>query len=75
MDTADELISPTRYMIDNLRNYGLKRDDVKYISLGVDNLVFTFHKKEINFPVKFLHIGNFNRVKDQKTYKSISNHQ
>ena len=67
MNKADELISPTRYMIDNLRNYGLKRDDVKYIPLGVDNLVFTFHKKEMNLPVKFLHIGNFNRVKDQKT--------
>ena len=67
LQQADELISPTRYMIDNLRNYGLTRNEVKYIPLGVDLLLFKFHEKKIEIPVRFLHIGNFNRVKDQAT--------
>jgi glycosyltransferase involved in cell wall biosynthesis len=64
---ADELISPTRYMIDNLRTYGLTRSEVRYIPLGIDLSLFTFREKKIEPTVRFLHIGNFNRVKDQVT--------
>lgn len=67
MHQTDELISPTRYMIDGLREYGLTRSGIQYIPLGIDNCLFKFNKKNIGLPVRFLHIGNFNRVKDQQT--------
>lgn len=75
---ADELVSPSRYMIDNLKDIGLNREDVKYIPLGIDVSKFRFLDRPITTPVKFLHIGNFNHVKDQKTllkaFQIISKH-
>jgi glycosyltransferase involved in cell wall biosynthesis len=37
------------------------------IPLGVDVNHFNFQFKEISHPIQFLHIGNFNKVKDQVT--------
>jgi glycosyltransferase involved in cell wall biosynthesis len=67
LETADELISPSRFLIDKLRNHGLKRNDIKFIPLGVDTSLFQFRERLIGNHVNFLHIGNFNRVKDQQT--------
>ena len=64
---AGELLSPTRYMIDNLRTYGLRRSEIQYIPLGIDITLFKFYEKKPTIPIRFLHIGSFNRVKDQLT--------
>jgi glycosyltransferase involved in cell wall biosynthesis len=61
------LLCPTKFMYDNLVRFGLQRKLVEFIPLGVDSSVFTFRIKEISNPCRFLHIGNFNRVKDQET--------
>jgi glycosyltransferase involved in cell wall biosynthesis len=61
------LLCPTRFMYDNLIRSGLKRASVDFIPLGVDDSIFTFQEKPIGLPIQFLHIGNFNRVKDQAT--------
>lgn len=64
---ADELISPTNYLVDNLQKFGLNRKDIKLIPLGIDVAVFKFQNREIGYPVRFLHIANLNPVKDQTT--------
>ena len=61
------LISPTRYLVDKLQGHGLKRRDVRFVPLGTDLTKFAYREKEINSPVRFLNIGNLNRVKDQAT--------
>lgn len=67
LHNTDELICPTRFMYDNLVRIGLKPQSVHFIPIGIEPSLFTFREKEISKPVRFLHIGNFNRVKDQNT--------
>lgn len=73
---TDVLISPTRYLIDNLRKFGLTRSEIRYLPLGVDVTVFQFRSKPLSTPVRFLHVANLNPVKDQatllKAFKLIS---
>jgi glycosyltransferase involved in cell wall biosynthesis len=64
---ADILISPSFFMINNLRKRGLSRDQISYIPLGVDVNLFAFKERTFSAPLQFLHIGNFNEVKDQST--------
>ncbi|MEX2231748.1 MAG: glycosyltransferase [Cyclobacteriaceae bacterium] len=64
---AGELISPTNYLVNNLQKFGLKRNDIKFIPLGVDPLLFKFLNKPIGNPVQFLHIANLHPVKGQVT--------
>ena len=64
---VDELISPTRYLIDNLRKFGFRERNVNYIPLGVDPEMFSFASKPLGKPVRFLHVGNFHPVKDHVT--------
>lgn len=72
------MISPTLYLIDNLRRYGLRRKDVQYIPLGVDVDLFKFRDRSVRTPVQFLYIANLHPVKDPitllKAFKIISNH-
>jgi glycosyltransferase involved in cell wall biosynthesis len=78
LHNTNELISPSKYMIDNLTWSGLQRQNVRFIPLGIDIDVFRFEDKSLNSPVKFLHVANFNRVKDQDTllraFRIISQH-
>lgn len=64
---VDELISPTRYLIDNLGKFGFRERNVNYIPLGVDPAIFSLVKKPLGDPVRFLHVGNFHPVKDHVT--------
>ncbi|HEX8040753.1 MAG TPA: glycosyltransferase, partial [Chryseosolibacter sp.] len=64
---VDELISPTRYLIDNLKKFGFRERNVNYIPLGVDSEMFSFVSKPLGKPVRFLHVGNFHPVKDHVT--------
>ncbi len=64
---ADEVICLTQYLLDNLKNAGLTRNDVKIIPWGIDTSLFTFNEKSLSHPVKFLHIANLSPVKDQTT--------
>ena len=61
---ADRINALTQYLVNNLRNAGLKRD-VEVIPWGVDGSMFEYRPKPIATPVHFLHIGNFHPVKDQ----------
>jgi glycosyltransferase involved in cell wall biosynthesis len=67
LQEVNELLSPTRYLIKNLEGFGLQRDHVKYIPLGIDVNLFKFQDKDLRHPVHFLHIANLNPVKDQTT--------
>jgi glycosyltransferase involved in cell wall biosynthesis len=70
------LISPSRYLTDNLAKFGFKRTNIEFIPLGIDTSLFAYQEKEIGPTIHFLHIGNFNHVKDQATvlraFKMIS---
>lgn len=74
---ADELISPTKYLINNLQKFGFHRRDIKFIPLGVDVTLFKFQNRQFGYPVRFLHVANLNPVKDQttllKAFSIISN--
>jgi glycosyltransferase involved in cell wall biosynthesis len=67
LENADEMISPSQFLVDQLRRHGLKRRNIRFISLGVDISLFKYVHREVRNPVRFLHIGNFNHVKDQRT--------
>jgi glycosyltransferase involved in cell wall biosynthesis len=69
LKNADEIISLTRYLVDNLRTFGINRD-IKIIPWGIDTDVFKFVDKPLSSPIQFLHIGNLNAVKDQTTLLS-----
>jgi glycosyltransferase involved in cell wall biosynthesis len=78
MRNADTLVSPTNYLIDNLRKLGFRRADIKLIPLGVDVSLFAFQGKAVVQPVRFLSVGNLNPLKDPltllKTFRKISSH-
>lgn len=75
LTNADEVISLTQYLANNLKVFGLSRN-VKIIPWGIDTAVFRFHDKPIGDPIQFLHIANLTPVKDQttllKAFKIIS---
>jgi glycosyltransferase involved in cell wall biosynthesis len=52
---------------ETLRRYGLERDDVKVIPLGMDPSMFKFAPKGLDPPLKILHVANLTEVKDQVT--------
>jgi glycosyltransferase involved in cell wall biosynthesis len=64
---ADEVISLTQYLVDNLTYAGFQGKNIHIVPWGVDNSLFSYVEKKISDPVKFLHIGNLNLVKDQET--------
>ncbi len=72
---TDELISPTHYLTDNLKKFGFTGRSTNYIPLGVDLKMFSFVRKPVGNPVRFLHVGNFHPVKDHitllKTFRLI----
>jgi glycosyltransferase involved in cell wall biosynthesis len=76
MRNANVLISPTHYLIENLRKLGFRRADIKLIPLGVDVSFFTFQEKAVGQPVQFISVGNLNPVKDPvtllKTFREIA---
>lgn len=63
---AEEATALTSFLADNLKRAGLTRD-LKIIPWGVDSDLFSFRERQLDRPVRFLHIGNFNKVKDQTT--------
>jgi len=66
LEHANEVLL-TNYLLDNLRNAGLKREGTKILPWGIDTSLFTFLEKPLSTPVRFLHIGNIIPVKDQGT--------
>lgn len=73
---AHKVIVLTKYLLDNLRSIGLKRNDVQIIPWGIDTELFPFYSKQMGAPIRFLHIANLHPVKDQVTmlraFKHIS---
>lgn len=67
LHNCSHLLCPTKFMYDNLVRTGLQRKAIEFIPLGVDTARFTFQPKKLSKPCLFLHVGNYNRVKDQST--------
>lgn len=63
---ADEANALTNYLADNLKRAGLNRK-LKIIPWGVDPELFRWQEHSIQTPIRFLHVANFNLVKDQTT--------
>jgi glycosyltransferase involved in cell wall biosynthesis len=76
LKNTDVLISPTNYLIENLRKLGFRRLDIKLIPLGVDVSFFSFQEKAVGRTVRFLSVGNLHPVKDPvtllKTFRQIA---
>jgi glycosyltransferase involved in cell wall biosynthesis len=64
---ADEVNALTNYLVNNLRRAGFSRDGIRIIPWGIDTQMFWYLEKELQRPVRFLHIGNLHPVKDQET--------
>jgi glycosyltransferase involved in cell wall biosynthesis len=77
LQQASEVISLTRYLVDNLVSAGFWGRNVHIVPWGIDTSLFSYLNKPISSQVQFLHIGNLNHVKDQQTllrcYKIVSN--
>jgi glycosyltransferase involved in cell wall biosynthesis len=67
LQKSDHVISLTQYLIDNLFSIGFKHRKIHIIPWGIDTNLFTYRAKSLSQPVRFLHIGNLNAVKDQDT--------
>ncbi|HTH54898.1 MAG TPA: glycosyltransferase family 4 protein [Cyclobacteriaceae bacterium] len=63
---AAEATVLTRFLSDNLKKAGLKRDP-RIVPFGVDNELFSYREKSLAPCIQFIHVGNFNSVKDQGT--------
>ncbi|WP_160143671.1 glycosyltransferase [Chryseolinea soli] len=64
---ADEVTALTRYLVHNLRSIGMKPREIHIIPWGIDTNLFAFREKEVQQPIRFLHIANLHPVKDQET--------
>jgi glycosyltransferase involved in cell wall biosynthesis len=66
---ADEVVTLTRYLVDNLNKAGFTRNDFKIIPWGIDTNLFKSHDRMIGNAdvLKFLTIGNLHPVKDHET--------
>ncbi len=65
---AVALTALSLYQMEQLKNYGVTRDDCEVIPPWVDcSLLHTSPKREPSPPYRFLHIGDINKVKDQAT--------
>jgi glycosyltransferase involved in cell wall biosynthesis len=75
---ADEVTALTRYLVHNLQSTGMKPREIHIIPWGIDTELFAFCEKQIQHPVRFLHIANLHPVKDQATllraFKIIAEH-
>jgi len=67
LNSGDEINALTSYLVNNLRQAGLQRENIKIIPWGIDTSMFVFRKKPLTSPVQFLHIANLHPVKDQET--------
>lgn len=67
MKYADDVITLTKYLLDNLSRRGLTRDGIHIIPWGIDTELFPFQSKEFESTIQFLHIANLHPVKDQRT--------
>ena len=76
MKSADVVISPTTYLIENLGKLGFRRADIMLIPLGVDVSFFGFQEKVVGQPAQLLWVGNLHPVKDPvtllKTFREIA---
>lgn len=73
---ADDVITLTRYLWDNLLKAGMRHRHVNVIPWGIDVSQFKYSMKAMDRPVRFLHVANLHPVKDQvtllKAFKIIS---
>lgn len=65
---ADALVVLTKFQVEQLEQFGVKRNDIKIISGGVDYRFFNSAKRELpQKPYRFLHVASLLPVKDQTT--------
>jgi glycosyltransferase involved in cell wall biosynthesis len=66
-EKATALNSISIFLIDELKKFGLKRNDSSIIPFGAEASRFRYHEKSITIPLCLLHIANLTEVKDQET--------
>lgn len=66
LENCSHVIVLTKYLYDNLRENGLKRE-MEIIPWGIDTGKFRYVEKPVSDPVSFLHIANLAPVKDPET--------
>ena len=75
---ADEVAALTRYLVHNLQSIGMEPREIHIIPWGIDTNLFAFCEKQVQSPIRFLHIANLHPVKDQDTllraFKIIAEH-
>jgi len=75
---ADEVMALTRYLVHNLQAMGMKLREIHIVPWGIDTNLFAFRDKQIQHPIRFLHIANLHPVKDQETllraFKIVAEH-
>jgi glycosyltransferase involved in cell wall biosynthesis len=59
--------SISAFLVDQLKQHGLKRDDAIVIPFGPDLSRFQYREKEWDLPIELLHVANLTEVKDQET--------
>lgn len=66
-NNCDNLVTLTKYQVDALRNFTLKRKQIHVIPFGADKEKFNRSINDLTPPIQFLHVANLTEVKDQKT--------
>jgi len=64
---AGEVMALTQYLVNNLQRAGITRDAIHVVPWGIDTVLFAFHERPHQEPLRFLHIANLHPVKDQRT--------
>lgn len=65
---ADALVVLTKFQVGQLEQFGVKRNDIKIVSGGVDYGFFNSTRKELpQKPYHFIHVASLLPVKDQTT--------
>ncbi len=64
---AGELTALTRFQAQELRRFGLEREDIRIIPYGAEAQFYLAGEKKLVPPYRFLHVGNLTEVKDQPT--------
>lgn len=62
-----ELTALTRFQAQELRRFGLEREDIRIIPYGAEAQFYQAGEKKLLPPYRFLHVGNLTEVKDQPT--------
>jgi glycosyltransferase involved in cell wall biosynthesis len=68
---ASVVVALSHFQADAMRCSGLQRADVRVVPYGADEKLFTFSRRALSPPFRFLHVANLTAVKDQQTLITV----